>query len=252
MSLALRRFNQEGLNSFRDFLSSCRKEPTLEIPIELLENSALTEIISSGIIVKKMHLETKHDTAIYLNNLLKTLNTEDVQLDAGLWSWLAFLFFDSLCPIVENRRLVKNDYHYIFEPQNMRHFYRHLMYLPWHVIHLAPIHNRLLLSSPLRTLNKLNTEIMKRLYLTRIPCIFEVLDRLYWNEVHKQPRKGITGSKVQAGNLTHRLPIRIRQLEKTYDLMCLNADQLIELLGDEFSFARPKSKILFEEISQIT
>ena len=32
----------------------------------------------------------------------------------------------------------------------------------------------------------------------------------------------------------HRFPIRIRQLEKTYDLVSLTADQLIELLGDEF------------------
>ena len=32
----------------------------------------------------------------------------------------------------------------------------------------------------------------------------------------------------------HRFTIRIRQLEKTYDLQSLTADQLIELLGNEF------------------
>jgi hypothetical protein len=39
---------------------------------------------------------------------------------------------------------------------------------------------------------------------------------------------------VKPGDLVHRFPIRIRQLEKTYDLVSLTADQLIELLGDEF------------------
>ena len=48
-------------------------------------------------------------------------------------------------------------------------------------------------------------------------------------------RAGITGTKVTAGKLTHRLPLRISQLEKNYDLVDLNAEQLIELLGDEFS-----------------
>ena len=43
-----------------------------------------------------------------------------------------------------------------------------------------------------------------------------------------------------------RFPTRIRQLEKTYDLMSLDADQLLELLGEEFSFAREKSVTLFD------
>ena len=49
------------------------------------------------------------------------------------------------------------------------------------------------------------------------------------------------------GNLSHRRPMRIRQLEKTFDLMSLNADQLLELLGDEFSFARPRTAKLFDD-----
>jgi hypothetical protein len=39
--------------------------------------------------------------------------------------------------------------------------------------------------------------------------------------------------------LVHRLPIRIQQLEKTYDLQSVSAEQLLELLGDEFSNGRP-------------
>ncbi len=43
--------------------------------------------------------------------------------------------------------------------------------------------------------------------------------------------------RVVPGDLRNRFPIRIRQLKKTYDLLSLNADQLIELLGDEFQQA---------------
>jgi hypothetical protein len=50
----------------------------------------------------------------------------------------------------------------------------------------------------------------------------------------------MTGSRITAGNLTHRLPQRILQLEKNYDLVDLSADQLIELLGEEFCVGRPR------------
>ena len=90
---------------------------------------------------------------------------------------------------------------------------------------------------------------MKRLYLTRIPCIFEVLDRLYWDESRDRPRPAMATPRVRAGDLTHRLPQRIRQLEKTFDLMSLNADQLVDLLGDEFSFARSRTERLYDSAS---
>jgi hypothetical protein len=72
-----------------------------------------------------------------------------------------------------------------------------------------------------------------------------VLDRLYWDEKRGRARPGVTNfGKITAGNLAHRLPIRIRQLEKTYDLHSLTADQLISLLGEEFQFDAEKAKQL--------
>jgi hypothetical protein len=94
-----------------------------------------------------------------------------------------------------------------------------------------------MLDSSISSLDKFTSEVVKRLYLTRIPCFFEVLDRLYWDNSTKRARPGVTNfAKVTAGNLAHRLPVRIRQLEKTYDLQSLTADQLIDLLGEEFQF----------------
>ena len=52
---------------------------------------------------------------------MKKLNSEEVAVDAGLWTWLTLLFFDSVCPVAHGKRSVKNDYHYIFEPRNTEH-----------------------------------------------------------------------------------------------------------------------------------
>jgi hypothetical protein len=243
--LKLRRFNSDGILAFREFLSSCRQNPDTELPRGMLEDSTLTEVVDASISVADNHFETKGDAARYFESVLRPIRTEELSKDAGLWSWLTLLFFDSVCPAEAGARVVKNDYHYIFEPTNTRHFYRHLLFISWRVLTLAPVHHRLFLHSRLSMLDKMTTEVMKRLYMTRIPCIFEVLDRLYWSESTRAPKKGMIGSKEREGDLTHRLPLRIRQLEMTYDLMSLTADQLIEILGAEFAFARPRAIRLF-------
>ena len=60
-------------------------------------------------------------------------------------------------------------------------------------------------------------------------------------------RSRLKGNKPNAGNLRHRLPVRISRLEKTYDLMSLTAAHFMELLGNEFSFARSKTPTLFDD-----
>jgi len=216
----------------------------------MLENNSLTEVVELASPVSIIQFETKGEVARYLDSVLKPIPQDGLLHDAGMWSWLALLFFESICPTEDGQRVVKNDYHYIFEPYNVRHFYRHLLFISWRVLQLAPAHNRLFLRSQLSTLDKLTTEVMKRLFLIRVPCLFEVLDRLYWDEKHGRPRVGMTASKPRAGDLTHRFPLRVRQLEMTYDLTSLTADQLIELLGDEFAFARPpEPRMLQRELS---
>ncbi len=244
--MKLRRFNPDGLNTFRELLALCRRQPDTEIPVGLLENATLTEVVAPETQIAAAPFETKGDAARYLASVLRPLAEEDLLYDAGMWSWLSLLFFDSVCPIENGNRVVKNDYHYIFAPKNTRHFYRHLLFVSWRVLKLAPTHNRLFLRARLNILDQITERVMSRLFFTRIPCIFEVLDRLYWDEKKGHPRKGITDMKVRAGNLRHRLPIRIHHLEKTYDLMSLDANQLIELLGKEFAFARPQTRRLFQ------
>ncbi len=213
--MKLRRFNNDGIHAFREFLAKCRKQPDTELPLGLLENSTLTEIVEGGLSVAVSHFDTKGDAARYFDSVLRPIPIVDIARDAGLWSRLTLLFFDSVCPSEGGDRIVKNDYHYIFEPTNTRHFYRHLLFISCRVLHLAPTHHRLFLHSRLSLLDKMTTEVMKRLYLTRIPCIFEVLDRLYWNDSKRAPKKGMIGSREREGDLTHRLPLRIRQLEMT-------------------------------------
>lgn len=235
--MLVRQFRQTGIEAFQAFLASCREDPEIEIPDDLLDDDALSTAVSPPVTAEPREFIERADAVEYLGEVLAPLPEHDVANNAGLWSWLALFYFDEVCPIREGRRRVKNDYHYIFEPKNSRHFYRHLLFIAWRIHLISPRPNRLFLHAPVSSLDKVTTEVMKRLYLTRIPCIFEVLDRLYWDDERERARAGIVqANTVRPGDLIHRLPIRIQQLEKTYDLYSLDADQMIELLGEEFQF----------------
>lgn len=240
--MELRRFNNHGIATFREALTICRSDPQADISADLLTANDLSEVVTPTIEIEPNIFSTKRDVAVYFNQRLAPLSKQKLLDDSGLWSWLSLFYFDAICPKQGRQRRVRNDYTYIFEPRSMRHFYRHLLFVSWRILDIAPTYNRLLLDSSVSSLDKFTTEVVKRLYLTRIPCFFEVLDRLYWDESIGRARPGVTNfARVTAGNLAHRLPVRIRQLEKTYDLQSLTADQLIELLGEEFEFDGKRS-----------
>lgn len=236
--MILRQFNIEGIKTFKSFLAECRQNPQLLVPYGLLEDASLTTMVFPSIQVAPQHFVLRQDAAEYLTTILADLPGEDVAKNPGLWTWLSLFYFDEVCPTKKGCRIVKNDYYYVFEPHSMRHFYRHLLFIAWYSKRLAHPFDRLYMTRPFSSLDQITDQVMKRLYLTRIPCIFEVLDRLYWDTGRQGPRRGIVDKqKIRPGDLVHRFPQRIRQLEKTYDLFSLTADQLLELLGEEFNFA---------------
>ena len=234
--MKLRRFNSAGVSHFRDELAKLREDPTSEIPSHLLEDDSLSHRVLPEIGINEQRFSSRREAAVYLRDVLTPLDEAATRLDAGLWTWLTLFHFEDICPLKGAKRTVKNDYHYIYEPRNQRHVYRHLLALGWRVLSIAPSHNRIMLDVPLAVLDKATGEIMKRLFLVRIPCIFEVVDRIYWDADRGRIRSGMVNpsARITAGDLSHRFHMRIRQLEMTYDLQSLDADQLIMLLGDEF------------------
>lgn len=233
--MMLRRFTADGLQAFRDFLATCREHPKSFVPRELLEDDTYATVVEPPIEVEQRAFASRAEAAYFLAELLRTLPQHEVAQDVGLWSWLSLFFFDEVCPEQGGQRKVKTDEHYLFDQKNPYRSYRHLLRSGWQILRDAPQYNRLLLRGPVSSIDHVADEVMKRLFLMRIPCIFEVLDRLYWDDERDRPRRGIaSSSKPKAGDLRTRLPSRLRQLEKTFDLFSLNADQLIDLLGQEF------------------
>jgi hypothetical protein len=238
--MRIRRFNKAGLREFSDALETIREIPNAEIPSKLIADPTLSEAVSPIVELSDSapRFITRRDASEFLHNLLAPIDTHLLEKDEGIWSWLSLVLFDCVCPTIDGKRAVRASYTYILDSSNLRVASRHLLHLAWRVPIVAPHHNRLFLDTSFGSVDSFTDKVMKNLQLTRIPCIFEVLDRIYWDKRANRPRRGMVHSSVvAAGDLTHRFPLRISQLELTYDLHSLTADQLIELLGREFQFA---------------
>ena len=243
-TMNLRRFNDDGIAEFRRHLAEVRRRPEHRPPEELLTNPELsTEYLPTvdlGPPAEELggpRFETKREAAEHLHACFSRADVagEEMLRDGGLWTWLTAYYYDTIRrPDAGPGRRALNDYYFVYQVGETLYYYRHILATSYRVYLRAP-DNRLLLDSPVTRLGGITEKLMRNLYLSRIPCIFEAVDKLYYSLERGGPKRGVVGVEIVAGDLDHRLPRRVRQLERTYDLNVLNADQFIELLGPEFT-----------------
>ena len=237
MTEVIRRFNDAGMAELTRRLQLLRDGRDAAIDNSLLLDSRWSSQVTPAAKVERRRLLTKREAGQYLSERTRPLRDAVGEHDVGLWSWLAAWHWDSICPLQESgHRRVLNLFHYVYgygfsTTQNQR---RHLVAVAVRLYELAPASN-LLLETPFSTLPAVVKEVMGRLHLTRIRNLPELLDVLYWDVKNKRQKPGAVSPTVVApGDLMHRLPARVKQLEMTYDLVDLTSDQLLNLLGDEF------------------
>ena len=234
--MKLRKLNVVGIERFRDHLRMMRANPSIPPPFSLLEDPACSEPVTAAPELSRSGFQTKRQAAEYLLPLLKPLMGMGFSADVGLWSWLALYYFDDICPPSAGTRSVLADPHYILAADDYRRSYRHLLASPVRLLQMLPDHNRLWLDAPLPIHGDILEQSIGRLYALRLPCVREVADMLYWDTASMKPKPGISPKKdnPKPGDLRNRLPARIQQLEKTYDLGAMTGHQFLEILGPEF------------------
>ena len=237
--MKLRYFEKEGIETFRRFLRECKKDPFLTPPWNVLEDPKLTKLSDKDIDVEKRTFATKQELGEYLHTTLKPLEMHDLERSRGLWTWLTLFYFDSVAPQdAEGKRKIQEEKRYIFDFSSYRDRGNHLAQQAWRIIEIAPQCNRIMSYTPPHVISDACWFIMSSTFITRIRYIFEVIDRLYWDESKGEPKAGMIKSRNRPGSLRYRFFPRIPQLEKNYDLTEIDADTLIMLLGKEFNFAR--------------
>lgn len=235
-----RRFTDAGVKAAEAFLSSLRLDPTATLPPTLLSDPQLSEALPVNIELDRPGFSTKREGADYLFDRLRPLGTKiNLFQDRGLWTWLSLFYFDDVCPAKNGRRVPGANAKYVLRLNDTRYTTRHVLMTPVLIRTIAPNHNRLLLDGPLLRLGKIAETVMKKLYITRYPGAFEAIELLYLDLATGRAKAGAV-SVNRAGNVMTRLPVRLRQLEMTYDLSELGGPRIVELLGREFkTWAEP-------------
>jgi len=237
MKDVLRRFNDAGVAEFTRQLERMRAGGAVPLDATLATDPRLTEIVAPNVRLEKPAFRTKREAGVYLSDRIRDARAKFGDNDQGLWTWLAAWHWDAICPAATTgSRRVLNLYHYVYGvgfsvalSQS-----RHLIAVAVRLYELAPA-SKLMLETPFHTMPKVVSEISGRLALTRIKALPYLLDTLYWDPKTRRQKPGAVDPRtVREGDLMHRLPARVKQLEMTYDLVDLTADQLLNLLGDEF------------------
>ncbi len=230
----LRRFNNAGITEFVRRIETLRAGGAAEIDDAFVTDGKLTEPIVPEVPIERPAFKTKWDAGAYLSERTRAARTVHGDDDRGLWTWLSAWHWDAVCPVRDDgRRKVLNPLSYVFGYGFAKRQKQHLLAAATHVFELHP-DSRLLLTGPVYSLTQAVHEVLTRLSLMRISGIAELLDVLYWDKTAERIKRGVVDNTPRPGDLRNRLPARIRQLEVTHDLTNLNAEQLLNLLGDEF------------------
>ncbi len=238
--IAVRIMSPEGEERFRNYIHNLRADPSTLRP-DLNEEPFSSEFSPRVLIDETNVLSSKMRLAEYLQECFKRagLRREDVFGRRGLWTWLAYIWFDQLAPIKSNTgmRAITEDAKYICS-SDYRDYYRHLVAGPYMIYSLhGPDNSRIFLYNPVYEHNDFIEQFASRQFIISHRNIVEAISWLYLNPVNNEPRRGAQ-SRNRPGNI-RRFVRLIQQFELTYDVYTMSPDQILDLLPAEFNEWRP-------------
>ncbi len=232
--MKIRRFNDKGLEEFRSFLYEVKDNPKLTVPTRLLESSEYTEVISNTEDFTPRLLETRMEAGVLLLEVVDKIGLPKPEKDVGFWSWMAAVFFESLCPVDRaGRRKIGDNSRCILELNHTR-FYRHLLLGPFLIVRAHkdnPQRAIVLLSNPPSTPGDISEQFSSRLEQITNKGLVELLSNLYFDFEKKSFKRGAAG---KGKGSVRRLSMLMNQLDLTYYLYGMSGEATAKLLPKEF------------------
>lgn len=229
-----RKLSEAGVSEFRNYIRDGAKGSA---PIDLLDAPKMSEPFDCEIELKPNSFDDRYMFGVFLKTLLKKFDPKLISGDVGLWSGLALLWFDHLCPVdAKGNRSTRQEYLYILS-SDYRHYYRHLVRSPWQLVKDHGEASRFLLISPRKQNHPLSVhgEILEQIgarqqVLSSQPII-RAANKLYFDSKNQRPRNGVAGA---GRGSARRFGLVLRQLDLTYDPNCMSDNRFISILPDEF------------------
>jgi hypothetical protein len=231
--ISIRKFNEEGLNEFERIISELRINAVQNIPDELLFDEKYSDVVEPIINIEKVDYKNKNELIPYLVESLNLRDNKYLYFDKGLWSWLAALFFDNICPVDGNgKRKVKETAFYVLrDPKNYTKFYRHLLAYPSRIFAELDESSKIFLIGNFSKRGEITEQFGAYQEIALNKGILDAANILYWDDEAKNLKRGAAG---KGGGSARRLVRIIRQYQLTYDLNSMHGNEIVGLLPNEF------------------
>ncbi|HEY5713012.1 MAG TPA: hypothetical protein VIT38_14050 [Allosphingosinicella sp.] len=228
-----RKLNDEGLDEFETWLAAGAPG---EVPVHLLSGPT-TSVPVPNVTLGRPETTNRYEFGQWLNAKLAAIDSVEISVDRHLWSSLALLFFDHICPPLAGGRRLDKMYRYVLST-DYRHYYRHLVRTPWQLVRDHGENARLLLLPvtdrpyPLRIHGEILEQLGGRQSVLRSRPLIAEASRLYSDPKTGRPRPRVASKNM--GGTVRRLGAVLRQFDLTYDVENLGGGELLQLLPREF------------------
>jgi hypothetical protein len=234
MPEVVRCFNDQGLSEFSRWIRSGAAGP---VPPNLLIDSTFSTPMTNASISDIPIFKDRYEFGVFLVDLLSAYDPHQISYNAGLWSWLASLFFEQLAPAnVEGKRSLRRPYVYVLSESRL--YYRHLVRAPWYLVRTHGAEARYLLApiridddAPLARQSYLLDQLAARQFVISSPTLIATARLLYTDPRTGRQRRG-AGARGKGS--PRRLALIANQLALTYDVRNMSVGQFMKILPQEF------------------
>lgn len=237
----LHRLTKTGIERFQEFLDSQGTAEEEAFDTDLLTHPEFAEPAGeSPEVGDECRLTTRFDAAAAVAPIIDAAHLPDPSLDRGVWCWLSWLWFESLCPTNNaGRRDPKASERWVLDLDYKR-YYRHLLAGPWWIYHTHrddPERARALLCTDVNKPGELVAQVAAYQELVSNPGLVEMVTRLFFDPEKKRLKRGHGGK--EAGS-ARRLVKVLRQLDLVWDLYSTPAREFMALIPAEFDRFKPE------------
>lgn len=232
----VRRFNVDGVDEARRFVQQL-VEQTESDPKDLLVDDELTQVVPEVEEIVRDRFVDRRDAAEFLHDLLEPLEDTGVDpiKDVGLWAWLALHWIDLLAPVgADGGRRPGEIGRWIPAVDDHQKYYRHLLAGPYQIYRAhrdQPDVAMALLATAVNAPGEIVEQFASRQDIVTNPNLLRAITLLYYDSKQRRLKPG-AARKGSGG--ARRLADLLLQLDLTYDIHVMEAEDVLGLLPAEF------------------
>jgi len=248
----IRALNKTGIKLFHKLIDARRDGKDFPVS-DILPHAQYYEVTPFRTEIDlELKFEDRYELAAYLAGVLEEYDDNKNQYglanrdaygkSAGLWSWLALVYFNQL---IDNKPNERHEY-YVFVPHLGLRYYRHSVFTPFELYKRWKEDSRMFISKKNHIWGQVSESALSRDFLMSSAPAVRLMNMLYSDPnndgaaksgASSKPSKAILKSGKPSGagyGSVERFAIVFKRLRLTYHVQSLTPESLLELMGDEF------------------